>query len=142
MHCFKNSLYQGLKGELQFQQEFPIQLTKLSGRRADFVIKNTTITIELKTDSYPSNNFFFERWSDVERKAAGGPWQSKEKGIKLFIYYFINENRWFIFNTVDLVEYLDQIVLDKRLVSIQNSSWQSQGYIIPICELSHFNEEI
>ncbi len=133
-HDFKSSLAKGAKGEELFSQL--TNLTKLDGRRHDFVDKNTGDTYELKTDSYDADktaNFFIERYSDVERGKEGGPWQTLNNGSTYWVYLFPANNCYYKFKTTELVTELNRLlsVNTFRSVTIPNKGWDTVGFLIP-----------
>jgi hypothetical protein len=71
-----------------------------------------------------------EYYSDMGRQTIGGPWRAKEEGCKYFIYYFINSDTFFTFYTDLMVQSLNYIIKDMRLVPITNVGWITAGYPI------------
>jgi len=129
---FKSDLAEGEKYANYFMSIFPIPLIKTSGKIEDFKTKETNETIELKSDRYDVNkttNFFMERYSNMSKMSNGGPWQALGKS-EFFIYFFPNNNIWYIFNTKDLVKKLDILVQNKSLVYIPNNGYITGGYTI------------
>lgn len=133
MADFKKDLARGHAGEVAFHKLKP-HLTRLDGRGADFIDADGK-TYEIKTDSYTSGNFFMERWSDFERQKAGGPWQSKEKNIDFYCYSFPKLATTYIFTVTDLLSQLEKIQKPNAR-SVQNKSWLTIGWLVPIQSLS------
>ena len=134
---FKTDLARGHLGEELFYKLRP-ELTRLDGRQADFVDANGA-TYEVKTDSYDTSNFFMERWSNVEKQKAGGPWQSAEKNIDYFIYLFPKKGVGYMFAVPELLEELNKIETpDQRYVS--NRGWMTVGWLVPIKSLTSYKE--
>lgn len=126
---FKKDLKRGHAGEHSFFQIFQASITHLDGRNADFEINKTGETIELKTDYYDfslTENFFMERYSYDDKP--GGPWQSASKKIDYYIYYYQSHNMLYIFNTEQLVNRLDRIMKNEKLVSVKNKGYTTRGY--------------
>jgi hypothetical protein len=137
-HNFKKSLAIGHQGEQAFMLLWP-DLKRTDGRTHDFVLPDGS-TLELKTDQYDmhsTTNFFIERWSDIHTQKPGGPWQSK---ATLFAYYFIKNGTAFIFNTAQLVEYLN--TQEYRPINIANKSWTTVGYKVSRASLEHLIQKI
>jgi hypothetical protein len=104
---FREQLSIGQKGETLFHSYYP-ELTRTNGRVGDFISPDGYI-IELKCDSYSgSPNYFIERYSSIEKKSPGGPYQSKEKGVTDFVYFFVAEGTIHWFNVNQLVEWLEE----------------------------------
>lgn len=131
---FNADLARGQKGEAAFHTLYP-HLTRLSGRKADFIDESTGETYEIKTDHYDSTNFFMERWSDVDKAKPGGPWQSAQKKITYYVYLFIKQGELYIFSVPDLVAQLEKIKNPNARL-IQNRSWVTMGYLVPKKELN------
>lgn len=89
---------------------------------------------EIKTDTYCSGNFFIERYSDVDLKTAGGPWQAKDRGDKFYVYYFMNMSRLYVFGVSSLLEAVEELRKTNFYKSheIKNKGWVTQGWTIPI----------
>jgi len=134
---FDEQLRIGRKGERLLLLKWPDPVCKhevLTG--PDFVDSKGRV-IELKTDTYDmdrTHNFFFERFSNVETQSPGGIWQAALKGSTCFVYLFINNKRWFIFEDLPaLCAKVEQLIIDKNLVmhKVQNRNWVTGGYKIP-----------
>ena len=129
---FKAQLEVGDRGEALFLERYPSKIEIYPGREYDFVCKKTGAKIELKTDTYnmdKTQNFFFEKYSDLHRETPGGPWRAAGDNVDIFCYYFVRHNIWFQFNHVnELVQRLDELTKDKDLVYIKNKAWITGGY--------------
>lgn len=135
MFIFEKSLREGQKGEEIFHGKYPF-LNRLDGLKSDFDFGGRKI--ELKSDYYcatKTSNFFIERWSDKDKQKDGGPWQALENGNDYYLYYFVKNNKLFIFDCKKLVETLEVLIKNYSLVDIKNKSWITQGYKIPREEL-------
>ncbi len=134
MHDFKSSLDKGAAGEVIFAEVSG--LLRLDGRKHDFVDKETGETYELKTDSYDmakTKNFFIETWSDAERRKEGGPRQALRNGSCYWVYFFVKNRTYFIFETAALCKTLEQLYKKHAFkeVSIPNKSWTTVGLLVP-----------
>lgn len=131
MHNFANSLKIGKAGEAALNRLWP-ELVPTDGRKGDFKLGKDTV--EVKTDSYDMDktvNFFIERWSDIANQKPGGPWQSLEHGAKYFVYWFPKNGTAFVFETLELVTYLNTVLADYQSITIPNRAWVTVGYKIP-----------
>jgi len=136
---FKKDLKIGADGEATFQRRFQVALTKESGKEHDFTVSNKVGSgLELKTDTYDSKNFFFERWSDVANQKPGGPYQAA-KHSKYFAYYFINKNEYYLFDLATLIPFLDKYIEEKkpRAIEVRNRRYTTVGYALPIEDFKH-----
>jgi hypothetical protein len=139
---FKDQLKVGDRGEQLFLEKYPRKLTIYPGREYDFTINSSRETVELKTDTYNINkteNFFFERYSDVTKETPGGPWRAKKDKVDIFCYYFVRHNVWFEFRDVPaLITELNKLTKGKGLIYIKNRGWVTGGYKISRDSLSDF----
>ena len=131
-HNFETSFKEGEKGEREFAAFHPETLEWLQQpHRPDFRVTKTGDYLELKTDSFDADrtpNFFFERYSDLEKKTDGGPWQSLAKNCRWFVYYFSTNKICFIFETQKLVEKLEILIDFDDYCDIVNKKWITRGY--------------
>lgn len=134
MFDFKTQLKVGDRGEELFIEHYPRKLTVYDGRQWDFTVSSTGETIELKTDTYnmdKTENFFFERYSNIDLKTPGGPWRAKEDKVNIFCYYFVRHNLWYEFRHIpNLVKRLDILSAKSGLIYIKNRGWITAGYKI------------
>jgi hypothetical protein len=128
---FREDLQKGLEREKQFQELFPVKLFKCETYMHDFILEDGTTTVELKSDSYDTGNFFFERYSSDKTNTPGGPWQSRSD---YFCVWFTKTNHYYIFETVSLVQFLNQYIKDNnpKQIKIPNQGYTTTGYVIPI----------
>lgn len=129
MFIFEDSLKVGKQGEREFHSLNP-DLVAADGFNYDFKMKNGK-KIELKSDYYDmekTENFFIERYSYGNK--SGGPWQSLEKGVDFYIYFFPKNKTAFLFKTEEMVSVLDSICDEKNLISIGNDGYVTRGYKI------------
>lgn len=95
--------------------------------------------VEVKTDWYSLDStefFFIERWSDVDKKKPGGPWQSQDKA-DIFVYLFIRDGVYFEFDDMDaLVNRLEDLTKKLKLIRIRNRGYSGGGYKVPLADLA------
>lgn len=133
MFIFENSLRAGQVGESIFLEKFGNILERMDGRVHDFKIINSSKTLELKSDYYDMNktpNFFIERYSYDSKP--GGPWRSLQDSVDYFCYFFVKNNIAFLFNTKELVNALETLIVEKNLtlIDIPNKGYTTRGYKI------------
>lgn len=129
--AFKAQLRAGQIGEVLFEHANKDNLLKLDGFQSDFIFKPTGEGLELKTDYYSMDktpNFFFERYSDKAKQSPGGPWQAKEHGSGLFVYFFVPSLTYFTFNTDQLIGRLEVLLPELDPWDVQNKSHTTVGY--------------
>jgi hypothetical protein len=134
---FQTDLKRGQAGEHILHTLLP-HLEKM-GRTADFRCNVTGCTFEVKADYTATDNFFMERWSDVEKKKPGGPWRSKEENVQFYVYLFPKEGIGYTFSTKKLVSVLEKMQ-GLRMVSIANRAWITKGLLVPkekVINLAH-----
>jgi hypothetical protein len=134
---FYSDLKKGQDGEKKFFEKYGEFLEATDGRQGDFKIKGTELKIELKCDSYSHDkwtNFVLERWSRPGKP--GGPFQSLEHGCKYFAYYFINDDKLYLFETLRLVKRIEALVRKKgfKLESRANIGYTTEYYRMPRAE--------
>lgn len=117
-------------------------LEQTDGRKGDLRIKGTNIIVEKKADSYDPDkysNFIMERWS--KEGAPGGPFQSLKNGCRYFLYQFVQKNRIYVFDTVQLVARIKKLVKKNNLplYDKHNVGYVTQYYKIPISMLEDLN---
>lgn len=146
MHNFNDSLKKGKLGERWLFENWPHPgLEVLDGRKSDFIDIRTGKKLELKTDSYNmynTPNFFIEMWSDVDKLKPGGPNQALLHGSDIWVYLFINNNTYFIFDTQKLVDYIKENSHKYTVVTVNNRSWTTTGYKVPREDVAHLYEEV
>jgi len=149
MYQWSKQLEVGNKGEQLIKDTYPNDFDWfVKSRASDLVyIKNSTPT-EVKTDTYSINktpNFFIERYSKKHNLSPGGPWQAWEKGSRIFIYFFINDNKLFIFKNLQALIVLVEDYIKERnipLIEVPNNNYITLGYKIPRKILSNLYEEV
>ena len=153
VHDFKQSLVLGEKGEailLDWFKKRPKTKDIVDVRKdeqyqtedIDFLIigkDGIRRSVEVKTDSYKSGNFFYETVSAVETNSLGCMYKSKAEYL---VYYFINMNRLFIIEFKEFNDWMRKLIAEGnpklRCKQFNNnrydgvSQYTSQGYTIPI----------
>lgn len=129
---FKEQLEVGTRGEELFIEHYPKKLVVYPERDGDFLEVYSGKKIELKTDTYninKSENFFFERYSNVEKETPGSVWQALGHGCDIFCYMFVRHNIWYQFNDLPaLAQRLDEEYGKKGLIWIKNKGYVSGGW--------------
>jgi hypothetical protein len=141
---FKDQLVVGSRGEELLLKHYHSPLIIIPDHYADFKRISDGRIVELKTDTYnmeKTPNFFFERWSDFEKKKPGGVWQSSEHRVHTFIYYFVRHNTYFEFELKPLLKFL-QPFADKKdekggWIFVKNKGWITAGFTLPREQLKH-----
>lgn len=131
---FKASLSRGQVGEILYMNAHNGKLEQLDGFKSDFKVIETGELVELKTDYYSMEktpNFFFERFSDVDKKKPGGPHQAILNGSSLFVYFYVKDLVFFEFNTEKLIKVLDELIPSLRPTDVKNTSYVTRGYLVP-----------
>lgn len=136
---FKEQLSVGSRGEELFLEYFPEKISIWPERDGDFITEGGK-KIELKTDTYnmeKTDNFFIERFSDLNKKSPGSVWQAHGHGCEIFVYYFVRHNTWFVFRDIPaLIERLEVLTKGKGLVYIKNKAWTTAGYKVKRSDLA------
>lgn len=130
---FHDNLKQGKAGETKLLALFG-GLSATDGRKGDMTLGSDKV--ELKTDNYSAtstDNFFFERYSNVDKGTDGGPWQAKLHGCKWFVYYFTSSELGYVFDVDVLVDALNKSSLMQGLkpVEVRNIRWTTVGFKVP-----------
>jgi hypothetical protein len=140
---FKSQLAIGKVGEENFAKAYP-KATRTDGRKGDFLTPNGDL-VELKVDSYSpdrSLNFFMERYGNIERKSAGGPWQAFEGQVRYFVYAYASESKYYWFETIMLVQFLNEHINCFSSMHVKNTSWTGQGLLVPRTAVTHLTIEV
>lgn len=139
---FQKQLNIGNQGEQDFIKFYPeLSPVKSVDRKFDFILGNN-LTVELKTDSYNmmnTENFFMERFSDMQKRTLGGPWRAKRDRVRYFVYYYSQNGTFFWFETDQLCDVLKKEIATKKYKPkiIRNKGWNAKGYTIPREKLKH-----
>jgi hypothetical protein len=126
----------GKNGEYLLAELFPNIFTLTDGMEGDLLFKNEH-KFELKTDTYKSGNFFFEKISNVRLNNKGGVWQTKEHGCNYYSFYMLRYDKLFVFKVDEILEWLDKNVDNYHVKTVKNPTKESKGYAIPITDVSH-----
>lgn len=137
MFYFNKQLSVGNNGEENFLKFYKDRnARKGDGRVVDLFIDKDK-TVELKSDTYPSKNFFMERYGSNVTMKSGSVWRSLEESISFFVYYFIKEQTFYWFEPAPLAEFLDKYILKLQPRQIHNKGYYSIGYIVPVKDIEH-----
>jgi hypothetical protein len=121
------------------QQHYHSPLLPFREHAFDF-LRDDGRRIEVKTDWYSLDKteyFFIERWSSIEKKKPGGPWQSLGKA-DVFVYLFIRDGVYFEFEDMAaFVGELERMIPDLPLIRIPNKGYTGGGYKVPMAALAH-----
>lgn len=133
IHSFQQSLKKGKRGEAQFLELFADLVEPSSGGfMEDFKIKANGKKIELKMDNWcptKTENFAMERFSYDDKP--GGPYQSLDKGIDYFIYFFPKAMQFHVWETKTLVARLAKVTKDLQTIPIFNVSHVTKIHKVP-----------
>lgn len=133
---FKADLERGSKGEELLMELWP-ELVRLDGRKADFSINGKKL--ELKTDYYEQSktkNFFMETYSNVQKGKRGGPFQSEQNNVDLFLYFYIKDTMGYLFDVKELVKFLKSKEDKYPTRMITNHGWITSGILVPRAHLA------
>lgn len=149
MYQWESQLAIGHKGEQLIKETYPNHFDWfVKSNASDFIYKKNGTPTEVKTDTYSINktpNFFIERYSKQHRHSPGGPWQAWEKGSRIFIYFFINDGKLFVFKNLQaLIVLVEDYVTERSipLIEVPNKGYITLGYKIPRKILSNLYEEV
>lgn len=145
MHSFSSSLAKGQQAEALFLAARP-DLKRLDGRKHDFVAPDGS-TYELKGDQYDmskTKNFFVELVSNSRKLSPGGPAQALKNGTKYWVYMYVKNKTYYIFDTVELVETIQNLLISEQLElrSIPNKKYATFGVKVPRKLLEHIYTEV
>ncbi len=98
----------------------------------DLIMIKSNAKFELKTDTYKSGNFFFERISNMRLQNDGSVWQSKQHECKYFAFYMIKYDKLYVWKTDILLDWLENSISNYPQKIVKNPTKTSMGYIIPI----------
>ncbi len=124
----------GRNGELLMAEMFPNTFGITDGREGDLIFKGK-FKFELKTDTYKSGNFFFERISNVRLNNNGGVWQTKEHGCEYYAFYMLKYDKLYIFEVDKILAWLDANINNYPHKIVNNPTKKSKGYAIPIADV-------
>lgn len=92
--------------------------------------------LEIKVDYTEYPNHFVEKFSSLEDKKIGGPWQYLQRGVKYYVFYYKKLGQIYVFETETLVKKMIELlkhglISDKAngsKVSQKNASYHTYGY--------------
>jgi hypothetical protein len=149
MYQWNKQLAVGNKGEQLIKDTYPNDFDWfVKSYASDFIYKKSNTPTEVKTDTYSINktpNFFIERYSKYYDRSPGGPWQAWEKGSRIFIYFFINDRKLFVFKNLQaLIVLVEDYTAEREtpLIEVPNDGYITLGYKIPRKILSNLYEEV
>lgn len=128
----------GNKGERFFLKNYP-DASKSDGKIDDFKLSNGE-TVELKTDTYSMEktpNFFMEYIGNMKKGNLGGPWRAAKDNIDWFVYLFLYDQKFFWFNTKELVGFLDEHIKTLKVKTVRNPGYDSTGFAVNRDEVAH-----
>lgn len=92
--------------------------------------------MEIKVDYTDFPNHFVERFSSLEERKPGGPWQYHERDVKYYVFYYKNSGDIYVFETKKLIEEMENL-MKKRIISDKtngsrvnqkNADYHTYGY--------------
>ena len=113
-------------------ERFAPHLEQLDGKKGDLLIIGTNKIVELKTDRYDHdkyNNFIMERFSYEDKP--GGVWQAKKNKVKYLVYWFVNNDKMYIFDVVRLYYRMKRLSKKYKLLEKHNANHITRYYKIP-----------
>lgn len=138
IYDFKTQLAYGSRKEAEFERLFGDFLERTDGYISDFIIKGTSLSLDLKSDTYDpkkTKNYFMERYSYADKN--GGAWQALDKRVDYYVYYFPKTGAIYVFRTKELVKELNKICKNLPLIDVYNVSHTTRGYKVPREALDH-----
>ncbi len=133
---FNEELKKGKQGEKEFYEKYKPQCPSLihlcergDVTSVDFILNGKGV--EVKSDKYPltTENYFIERYSNIDVQSPGGPWQAKKKGADYFVYHYLNTKYYAWFSLTDsYFEVLEDVISKLDPVRIPNKTWTTVGY--------------
>lgn len=137
---FSPMLRVGAVGETLFFESHCDELVREDGRLRDFSYKLSGDGVELKTDMWDMKatpNFFMERYSNVEKQSPGGPFQSLANGTRYFIYFYLSNLTYYVFDTKSLCEFLEANAHTFEEKLVENQKYSTLGYRVPREAVAH-----
>jgi hypothetical protein len=89
---------------------------------ADAYNKNLDEWLEIKVDYTNYPNHFIERFSSLEDKTDGGPWQYNKRGVKYYVFYYKKLHCIYVFETAKLVNKMEQLIQTGVISDLNNGS--------------------
>jgi hypothetical protein len=132
---FEKDLDRGKKGENLLIAHYYEPLIASTDYAYDFRTINSKLKVELKSDYWDMNNtenFFFERWSDVGRQTLGGPWRAVHSKVDRFVYLFVKNQTFYEFTNIRaLCARIEMGITPKMIHHVKNKNWITEGFLIP-----------
>lgn len=147
---FKQSKEVGDNGELFLAGLFPNEWSRIDGKKGDLITKEhvllpNPIKVEVKTDNHDKAlaaftenripNEFHERYSNVETRSQGGPWQALDNDCPIFLYFYTcgDVRLASIYRTEKLIQRLEELMASGKYKSfrVPNKTYFTLGYPIP-----------
>lgn len=145
MFDFKKQYAVGQQGAAVFEAHWPSRVLHHEDRRGPDYVDARGRIIELKCDTYSMTDTphaFLERWGNLQRGTPGGPWAASEKGCTTFVYLYLPDRVWLVFEDLGaLVKRLDLVTRQMKPVRIANKSWVTVGFKVPRSELTDLYRE-
>src|SRR6185312_12765516 len=136
VHHFSKSLKAGNIGEEIVLSLWP-ELIRIDGRRGDFHLGSNKLEVKTESRSLSqTENFFFERYSNYEKRTPGGVFQALEHEALLYSHFFIKDLTLFLFFTKALAAHLEHRD-ESELIMIKNPTYNTAGYKVPRKEVEH-----
>lgn len=134
MANFYKDLKRGMDAEVKFHEKYGALLDRLDGREGDFIIKGTTLKIEIKSDFWDHDkwpNFICEVYRSG--KKPGGSFQALEHGCRYFCYWFAKDDRLYMFDTYRFCRRVTMLARRHHipLETISNGTYNTSYYRIP-----------
>ena len=143
VYNFQTQLKKGKAAEAEFAKHFKLfgETLQDSGVRDYDFTTTSGKRVELKSDFYQSGNFFIERfYGNPVADKPGSMWQSANKNVDVFIYWFVNMGEVYIFTDLkQTTTYLEELIKEMNLtpVHVQNTGFHGIGYKVPKHLLNH-----
>lgn len=155
IHEFNKSIEIGKRGEQEFIELFSQLPTvnqivdlrdspEMRENDIDFLVRTPkgNFTLELKTDTYASGNFFIETISAKETHSVGWAFKSK---AQFLAYYFIKYQKIYIFKMKDIQKIAGSSSFLEFRKTLQNKwkdgTYTSEGLAIPVNTLCAYVRE-
>jgi len=131
---FYKDLVRGKNAEEKFLKQYGQYLTPTNGREGDFLITDTKIKVEQKSDFY-SHEAYHNFIAEIYRsgKKPGGAQQALEHGCEYYAYWFVNDDKLYLFKTVQFIARVKKVAkkLKLELCTISNGSYDTSFYKVP-----------
>lgn len=126
----------GKNGEYLIAELFPKTFKLTDGMEGDLLFKNKD-KFELKTDTYKSGNFFFEKISNVRLNNVGGVWQAKEHSCEYYSFLMLKYDKLYMFKVDVILNWLNENISNYSVKTVYNEKKETKGYAIPIKDVEN-----